>query len=191
MSWFFISGGQSIGASASASVLPMNIQDWFPLGLTGLVSLQSKGPSRVFSNTAAFSITQLGPTQLAIAHHACPWVPGIWPWLLENNDRSPTSPKSWVDRIFLFTTHLAVLEMMSDCVQSKRGSFTHWFIEHWLVPVLHLVLYWTLGLLRRKRYWPSRSSQACGAEMNKESERVMSPNGDIVHFWLCSCHKNN
>ena len=45
------SGGQSIGASASASVLPMNIQDWFPLGLTGLISLQSKGLSRVFSNT--------------------------------------------------------------------------------------------------------------------------------------------
>ena len=50
-SQFFTSGGQSIGASASASVLPMNIQDWFPLGLTGLISLQSKGLSRVFSNT--------------------------------------------------------------------------------------------------------------------------------------------
>ena len=42
MSQFFASGGQSIGASALASVLPMNIQDWFPLGLTGLISLQSK-----------------------------------------------------------------------------------------------------------------------------------------------------
>ena len=46
-----ISGGQSIGASASTSVLPMNIQDWFPLGWTGLISLQSKGLSGVFSNT--------------------------------------------------------------------------------------------------------------------------------------------
>ena len=51
MSQFFASGGQIIGASASASVLPMNIQYWFPLGLTGLTSLQSKGLSRVFSNT--------------------------------------------------------------------------------------------------------------------------------------------
>ena len=51
MSQFFASGGQSIGASASASVLPINIQDWFPLVLTGLISLQSKGLSRVFSNT--------------------------------------------------------------------------------------------------------------------------------------------
>ena len=48
---FFASGGQSIRASASTSVLPMNIQNWFPLGLIGLISLQSKGLSRVFSNT--------------------------------------------------------------------------------------------------------------------------------------------
>ena len=48
---FFASGGPSIGASVSASVLPMNIQGWFPLGLTGLISLLSKGLSRVFSNT--------------------------------------------------------------------------------------------------------------------------------------------
>ena len=51
MSQFFASEGQSIGVSASASVLPMNIQGWFPLGWTGLISLQSKGLSRVFSNT--------------------------------------------------------------------------------------------------------------------------------------------
>ena len=51
MSHLFASGGQNIGVSASASVLPMNIQDWFPLGWTGWISLQSKGLSRVFSNT--------------------------------------------------------------------------------------------------------------------------------------------
>ena len=51
MSQLFPSGGQSIGVSASASVLPMNIQDWVPLGWTGWTSLQSKGLSRVFSNT--------------------------------------------------------------------------------------------------------------------------------------------
>ena len=51
MSQFFTSSGQSIGVSASASVLPMNIHDWFPLGWTGRISLQSKGLSRVFSNT--------------------------------------------------------------------------------------------------------------------------------------------
>ena len=51
MSHFFASGGKTIGVTASASVLPMNIQDWFPLGGTGWISLQSKGHSRVFSNT--------------------------------------------------------------------------------------------------------------------------------------------
>ena len=50
ISQFFASGGQNIGAPALASVLPMNIQDWFPLGLTGLISLLSKGLSRVFSS---------------------------------------------------------------------------------------------------------------------------------------------
>ena len=50
-SQFFTSGSQTIGVSASTSVLPVNIQDWFPLGWTGWISLQSKGLSRVFSNT--------------------------------------------------------------------------------------------------------------------------------------------
>ena len=56
MSQFFTSGGQSIGVSASASVLPMNIQDWFPLGWTGWLSLLFKGLSRVFSSTKFKSI---------------------------------------------------------------------------------------------------------------------------------------
>ena len=55
MSRLFASGGQSTRASASASVLLMNIQGWFPLGLTGLISLQSKGLSRVFSSTIAWN----------------------------------------------------------------------------------------------------------------------------------------
>ena len=63
ISQFFPSGGQRIRVSASASVLSMNIQDWFPLGLTGLISLQFKGLSRVFSNTTVqkhqFFSTQL------------------------------------------------------------------------------------------------------------------------------------
>ena len=68
-SQFFTSGGQSIRTSASASVLNINIQDWFPLGLTGWLSLQSKGLSRVFSNTtvlwlSAFFIVQLSHTYM-------------------------------------------------------------------------------------------------------------------------------
>ena len=64
-SQFFASGGQSIEVSASASVFPMNIQDWFPLGLTGLISLQSKGLSKVFSNTTVQK-HQLFGTELSL-----------------------------------------------------------------------------------------------------------------------------
>ena len=71
MSRLFPSGGQSIRALASASVLPMNIQVWFPLGLTGLISLQSKRLSKVFSNTTvqkhqSVLILLYGPTLTSV-----------------------------------------------------------------------------------------------------------------------------
>ena len=65
MSQFFASGGQSIGVSALASVLSVNIQDSFPLGWTGWISLESKGLSRVFSNTTAQKQPFFG-TQLSL-----------------------------------------------------------------------------------------------------------------------------
>ena len=72
MSWHFEPGGQSIRASASTPVLPMNIQSWFPLGLTDWISLQSKGLSRVFSNTTVqkhqFFGTQLYGSTLTSIH---------------------------------------------------------------------------------------------------------------------------
>ena len=64
-SQFFASGGQSFGVSASTSVLPLNTQDWFPLGWTGWISLQSKGLSRVFSNTTVQKHQFFG-TQLSL-----------------------------------------------------------------------------------------------------------------------------
>ena len=75
MSQLFASGGQSIGVSASASVLPINTQDWSPLGWTGWISLQSKGLSRVFSTTTVKSINFLAlsflysPTLTSIRDH--------------------------------------------------------------------------------------------------------------------------
>ena len=65
MSQLFKSGGQSIGVSASASVLPVNIQDWLPLGWSGWISMQSKGLSRVFSNTTVQKYQSFG-TQLTL-----------------------------------------------------------------------------------------------------------------------------
>ena len=76
-SLFFASGGQSIGVSASASVLPMNTQDWFLLGWTGWISLQSKGLSRVFSNTTVQKHQFFGP-QLSLWPNS-----HIHTWLLE------------------------------------------------------------------------------------------------------------
>ena len=67
MSQLFASGGENIWVSASKSVLPMNIQDWFPLGWTGWISLQSKGLSRVFSNT----IVQRHQVSLSSPHDLC------------------------------------------------------------------------------------------------------------------------
>ena len=77
MSQFFASGSQNIGVSASASVLPMNIQDWFPLGWTGWIFLQSKGLSRVFSNTTVQK-HQFFSTQLSLYFNS-----HIHTWLLE------------------------------------------------------------------------------------------------------------
>ena len=76
-SQFFASGGQSIGISASVSVLPRNFQNWFPLGLTGENSLQSKGLSRVFSNTTVQK-HQFFSTQLSLWSNS-----HIHTWLLE------------------------------------------------------------------------------------------------------------
>ena len=75
--WLFASGGQSIGASASASILPVNFQGWFPLGLTGLISSPSKGLSRVFSSTTVQKQWLFGtqPSSWSNSH--------IYTWLLE------------------------------------------------------------------------------------------------------------
>ena len=77
MSLLFTSGGQSIGVSASASVLPMNTQDWSPLGWTGWISLQCKRLSRVFSNTTVQNY-QFFSAQLSLYFNS-----HIHTWLLE------------------------------------------------------------------------------------------------------------
>ena len=84
VSWFFTSGGQSIEASSSASVLLMSVQCWFPLGLTGLISLLSKGLSRVLSRTTVWKYQFFGaqPSLWFTSH--------IHTWLLEK-------PYLWLD----------------------------------------------------------------------------------------------
>ena len=88
VSQLFTSGGQSTGASASVPVLPMNIQGWFSLGLTGLVSMHSKGHSRVFSNTTVWKHLFFRTHQFFSSHPL--WSNShIHTWLLEK-------PKLWL-----------------------------------------------------------------------------------------------
>ena len=83
MSQLFTWGGQSNGVSASASVLSMNIQDWFPLGWTGWISFQSKGLSRVFSNTTVQKHQFFGTQLFSQSNsHIHTWpLEKPWPWL--------------------------------------------------------------------------------------------------------------
>ena len=98
VNWLLASGGQSIWASASASVFPMNIQGRFPLGLTGLISLQSKGLSRVFSSTTIQKHQFIG-AQLSL------------------EDQVHTSRHGWLGRLvrsFLATCNQSPL-LLSSC----------------------------------------------------------------------------
>ena len=85
MNHFFASGSQSTGVSASASVLPVNIQDWFPLGLTGWIPLQSKGFSRVFSNTTVqkhqFFVTLFFMVQLSHPYRTTRKITALTIWI--------------------------------------------------------------------------------------------------------------
>ena len=100
MSWLFAPGGQSIGASSSESIFPMNIQGWFPFGLTGLISLQSKGLSRVFSSTT-FRKHQLFSNQAFI--------------MVQLSDPYMTTGKLWLCRLLF------------DLKQTISRQMTHLF----------------------------------------------------------------
>ena len=115
MSQLFTSGGQSIGASASASVLPMNIQSWLPFGLTGLISLQSKGFSHIFSS-AQFSHS-------VVSNSLRPHEPQHPMSLSITNSQSLPKPMS-IESVMLPTISSSVVPF-SSCPQSfpASGSF--------------------------------------------------------------------
>ena len=112
LSQFFPSGGQTIGVSASASVLPVNIQDWFPWGWTGWISLQSKGISRVFSNTTVQK-HQFFSAQLSLEPKT-----HIHTWLMEKSEL-------WLDGPLVGSVLSLLFNMLSRLVitflpRSKR-----------------------------------------------------------------------
>ena len=118
MSQFFASGGQSVGASALASVLPMNIQDWPPLGLTGWIFLQSKGLSRVFSNTTDEKHQFFG------AHLSLWFNSHIHTWWLEK-------PYLWLDGTFVDKVMSLLFKMLSRLVITFLPRSKHLLIS-WL-----------------------------------------------------------
>jgi len=139
MSQLFTWGGQSIGVSASASVLPMNTQDWSPLGWTGWISLQSKGLSRVFSNTTVQKHQFFGP-QLSSQSSS-----HIHTWLLEWCSKSEARAKvilllsaSQVDAT-RSATHLTFPPYYSEAPFWRSPMWCGWWNGYWLEPLDSLI----------------------------------------------------
>ena len=121
--------GQSIGVSASASVLPMNIQSWFSLGLTGLISLKSKGLSRVFSSTTN--------SEGSILHHSPFLLPNKPPETqnlnIINNYSCTSQGVNWAHLMHLWSTigQLLVFSWLLACLKwplLKQPSFSTWYL---------------------------------------------------------------
>ena len=131
MSQLFTSGGQSTGVSASTSVLPMNIQDLFPLGWTGWISLQSKGLSRVFSTTTFKSINSLvlsflhSPTLISI--HGILYISEVINISPRNLDSSCAS----FSPAFLMMYSAYKLNKQGDNIQPWRTPFPIWCTHRW------------------------------------------------------------
>ena len=161
MSRFFASGGRSIGASASASVLPMNVQCWFPLGWTGLISLLSKGLSRIFSNTMVW-------THQFFSAQPCLWSNShICTWLLKNQNFDYMGFVCKVVSLVFNIMSRSVIQ--TDCISSKRQAIS------WLQSPSTV----TLELQRRKygsdsTFYPSICHE------------VMRLDAMILIFWMLS-----
>ena len=145
VSQFFPSGGQNIGASASALVLPVNIQGWFPLGWTGWISLLSKGLARVFSRTTIWKHQFFGTQSSA---------PILWPpdaksqligktlmlGMIEGRRRRGSQRMRWLDGI---TDSMDMsLEMVKDRevwrAAVHRVTKTQTWLSNWTITTLHI-----------------------------------------------------
>ena len=161
MSQFFASGGQSIGASASASVLLKNIQDWFPLGLASLISLQSKGLSRVFSNTTVQKYQFFGAqTSLWSNSH-------IYTWLLEKS-------KLRLDGPFVSQVMSLLYNILSRLITAFLPRRKHLLIS-WLQSP-------STGILEPKKI----KSLTVSIVSPSICHEVMGPDAMIFVFWILS-----
>ena len=161
MSQFFISGGQSIGASTSVSVLPTNIQDWCPSGLTGWISWQSKEFSRVLSNTTVQKHQFFG-TQLSLWSNS-----HIHTWLLEKT----IALTRWT---FVGKVMSLLFNMLSMLVKAFLPRSKHFLISWLQLP--------STVILEPKKI----KSVTVSIVSSSICHEVLGPNAMILVFWLLS-----
>ena len=125
ISQFFASGGQSIGVSGLASVLPMNIQDRFPLRLTGLVSLLSKGLSRIFSNTTVEKHQFFSP-EFSLWSNSY-----IHTWLLEKSKHWRYGPLCKVMSVKIIKDFNMLSRFVIAFFPRSKHLFISWWHLHW------------------------------------------------------------
>ena len=173
LSQFFASGGQSTEVSASASVFPMNIQDWSPLGLTGLISLQSKGLSQVFSNT----IVQKHHNSSAISFLYSSTLISIHNYWKKTQSQRKATPKNAQTTVQLQSSHMLVKKFSKF---SKPGFNSTWTVNLQMFKMVlekaeepEIKLPTSTGSSKSKRvpekhlflfYWPCQSFSLCGSQ---------------------------
>ena len=169
MNQLFASSGQSIGAPPSASVLPVNIQGWFPFGLTGLISLLSKGLSRVFSSTT-------GQCHYDVSSLSCLWL------LIEQSNY--TYKKQALQGGTLSICHIKHLELW---LEHSRFSTNTWWMWEWVVSHLHISNF-QLQKSFRKSLILLKAPQGCDLRYFLPSQHLLphSPCCDSYHLhsWL-------
>ena len=157
----FTSGGQSIRASASVSVLPMSIQDWSPLGWTGLISLQTKGPPRIFSNTTVQKHQFFGAQSSLWSNSH------IHTWLLEKNIALTT-------QIFVSKVISLFFNMLSRLVIAFLPMSKHLLIS-WLQSPSPVILK------------PKKIKSVIASIVSPSiCHKVMGPDAMILVFWMLS-----
>ena len=158
MTQFFASGGQSMGVSASTSVPPMNIEDWSPVGWTGWISLLSKGPSRVFSNTTVQK-HQFFSTQLSLQSNSHPY-------------KTTGKTIALTRQTFVGKVMSLLFNMLSSLVITFLPRSKHLLISQQQLP--------SAGILE-----PLKMKSLTGSTVSSPiCHEVMRPDAMILVFWM-------
>ena len=150
VSWLFTSGGQSIGASASASVLPVNIQGWFPLGLSGLISLQSKGLS---------SLLQHHNSKASIIQHSAFFRVQLSNPYMTTGKTIALTRRTFVDKVMSLLFNILSRLVITFLLRSKR------LVTSWLQSPSAVILEpWKVKSATVSTVFPSISHEVMGPD---------------------------